>query len=194
METEEAVNTEELTKQLVKIDENIHSLRKQRLDLLYKLAAKELDRDYEFVAKDGSKKMLSEMFGDKKYLYTVHNMGKGCSYCTMWADGFNDTFKYIEKKGAFALISFDGHETHKKFSESRGWKYNSFSDEDRSFSRDMGFMSQKDDPWPGVSVFEKGDDGKIRRVAKDWFGPTDFYCNVWHFYDMLPTEDITVNS
>lgn len=38
---------------------------------------------------------------------------------------------------------------------------------------------------PGVSVFRRNEDGGITRVAKDHFGPGDFYCGVWHLFDLL---------
>ena len=61
----------------------------------------------------------------------------------------------------------------------------------------MGYDFIKDGKhnyWPGVSVFEKSADGTIRRVAKDFFGPGDFYCNIWHFLDLLPGENVTTDS
>lgn len=94
-----------LESELNEIFNESEKLRKRRLELLSKLGEKEIDTEYNFITSDGSKKSLAELFGDQKYLFTIHNMGKHCSYCTMWADGFNDTYKYIQKKGAFVLIS-----------------------------------------------------------------------------------------
>jgi predicted dithiol-disulfide oxidoreductase (DUF899 family) len=172
-------------------------LRKKRIELLSKLGEMNVDTDYSFLMRDGSNKSLSELFGDRKYLFTIHNMGKHCSYCTMWADGFNDTYNYIQEKGAFVLVSPDDHDTQKEFADSRGWKFDTATPDNNDFIKDMGYTSEKDGKTyyqPGVSVFEKNDDGKIKRISKDWFGPTDYYCNVWHFYDLLPQEDISVYS
>ena len=47
--------------------------------------------DYELSGPAG-KVRLSELFGDKNDLIVVHNMGKSCPYCTLWADGFNGVF------------------------------------------------------------------------------------------------------
>ena len=44
--------------------------------------------DYDLKDADGPVR-LSEMFGDKNDLILIHNMGTGCSNCTMWADEFN---------------------------------------------------------------------------------------------------------
>ena len=38
---------------------------------------------------------------------------------------------------------------------------------------------------PGVSTFRKNADGTIDRIAKDFFGPGDLYCGVWHLFDLL---------
>jgi predicted dithiol-disulfide oxidoreductase (DUF899 family) len=115
----------------------------------------------------------------------------------MWADGFKDTYKEIEKKAPFVLVSPDQPDVQKKFADSRGWDYKTYSAAGTDFIFDMGYDFIKDNKhnfWPGVSVFEKMEDGRMRRVAKDYFGPGDFYCNIWHFLDLLPGENITVES
>lgn len=191
-------NKELIQKELESLNEQYEKIRKKMLELKSELAVLTLESDYEFTAKDGSKIKLSEMFGDKKYLYTIHNMGKGCSYCTMWADGFNSNYKYIEKKGAFVLISPDDPDVMKEFVDSRGWEFNCYSSKGNTFTKDVGFYAENEEGkghvYPGVSVFERQEDGTVKRVSLDYFGPTDFYCYVWHFYDLLPDEDVSVYS
>lgn len=182
--------------ELQEIEKQIESIRKKKIELNSRLAEMDVN-DYTLKDREGKEVKLSEMFGDNKNLILVHNMGKACSYCTMWADGFKDTYKEIEKKAPFVLVCPDTPEVHKKFAESHGWDYPTFSAAGTSFISDMGYEFIKDGKnyyWPGVSVFEKTGDGKIRRVAKDYFGPGDFYCNIWHFLDLLPGEDITIDS
>ena len=194
MSSEKQKNLEAELNEILKESEN---LRKKKLGLLSKLAEKDIDKEYTFTSPDGTKKTLSDLFGDQKYLFLIHNMGKSCSYCTMWADGFNDTYKYIEKKGAFVLISPDDPQTQKEFADSRGWKFDTAVPESSEFTKDMDYANDHEGKTyyhPGLSVFEKTPDGKIKRISKDYFGPTDYYCNVWHFYDLLPEENITVYS
>ncbi|KXK54893.1 MAG: AhpC/TSA family protein [Chlorobi bacterium OLB5] len=126
------------------------------------------------------------MFGENEYLIVVHNMGKACSYCTLWADGFSGVSYYIEKKAAFVLVSPDTPEVQKEFAESRGWKFKMYSGAGSSFISDMGYYTEADGYWPGCSVFQKKSDDSIRRVAKDYFGPGDFYSAPWHFFDLIP--------
>ena len=45
--------------------------------------------DYDLVDSENQKIKLSQLFGTKKDLILVHNMGKSCPYCTMWAEGVN---------------------------------------------------------------------------------------------------------
>ncbi|HEY4822831.1 MAG TPA: hypothetical protein VIH83_04000 [Candidatus Bathyarchaeia archaeon] len=50
---------------------------------------KEKVREYVLTDSEGGKAALSTLFGKKDDLILVHNMGRSCPYCTMWADGFN---------------------------------------------------------------------------------------------------------
>ncbi|HMS64084.1 MAG TPA: DUF899 family protein [Ignavibacteria bacterium] len=182
--------------ELQDIDKQLEVIRKKRIELNSKLASMEV-KDYTLKDRDGNDRKLSEMFGDKKELILVHNMGKGCSYCTMWADGFKDTYKEIEKKAAFVLVSPDMPDVHKEFAEAHGWNYKTYSANGTDFIFDMGYdfiKEGKHNYWPGVSVFQKDENGNIKRVAKDFFGPGDFYCNIWHFLDLLPSQNITMES
>lgn len=194
MTEEEIKSTNE---ELMSLYEESQKIRKKMVELGAKLGDAIVSKDYEFTSLDGGKIKLSEMFGDKKNLFVIHNMGKGCSYCTMWADGINGMYKYLEGRGksAFALMSGDDLETHREFKISKGWTFTSYSAKENDFTKEMGFRSPDDKHfWPGVSVFEKTEDGKIRRINKEWFGPTDPYCPVWHFLELLPHENITMNS
>ncbi len=182
--------------ELQSIEKQIETIRKKKIELNSRLAEMDV-KEYTLKDRNGKEVKLSDLFGDKKNLILIHNMGKGCPYCTMWADGFKDTYKEIEKKASFVLVSPDTPEVHKEFAESHGWNYPTYSAAGTDFIFDMGYDFIKDGKhnyWPGVSVFEKSTDGRIRRVAKDYFGPGDFYCNIWHFLDLLPGENITMDS
>lgn len=186
----------EIEAELNELNSQIEVIRKKRIELSSRLAEMEVP-DYALKDRDGNEVKLSSMFGDKDYLILIHNMGKACQYCTMWADGFKDTYREIEKKAPFVLVCPDSPEVHKKFAESRDWKFKSYSAAGTDFIYDMGYEIRdngKVSYLPGVSVFQKQSAGKIRRVAKDYFGPGDFYCNIWHFIDLLPNENVTMES
>jgi predicted dithiol-disulfide oxidoreductase (DUF899 family) len=139
--------------------------------------------DYEFSTGEG-KVHLSELFGDNEYLFVIHNMGAGCRYCTLWADGFNGILPHIENRAAFVVASPDEPAAQQKFSTARGWHFRMVSYGDTGFARDMGYRG--DDGWlPGVSVFRKRGQ-RICRVSDTRFGPGDDFCAIWHFFEMLP--------
>jgi len=139
--------------------------------------------DYELVNSEGQKTKLSQLFGSKKDLILVHNMGNSCAYCTMWADGFNGLLPHLEDRTSFVLSSPDEPSVQKKFSDSRGWKFKMVSTKGTSLAKDMGF-EQDGMPQPGVSVFYKEDD-RIIRVGRGNFGPGDKYCPTFPLFDLL---------
>lgn len=183
--TSESTQKDKADKKLKKISDEIAGLRKKYIKVISKQAETDV-QDYILKDRDGNDIKLSEMFGENEYLIVVHNMGKACSYCTLWADGFSGVSYYIEKKAAFVLVSPDTPEVQKEFAESRGWKFKMYSGAGSSFISDMGYYTEADGYWPGCSVLQKKSDDSIRRVAKDYFGPGDFYSAPWHFFDLIP--------
>lgn len=175
-----------------KTDNQIDELEYQLQDLKQKLAElrrqrpREEIRDYQLRDSEGREAPLSSLFGDKKSLILVHNMGRDCSYCTMWADGFTGLLPHLKSRAAFVLTSPDKPEAQKEVVRSRGWNFPVYSTAGTSFTADMGFDDEKEGLMPGVSVFTKETDGKIYRVSRAEFGPGDNFCAVWHFFDLLP--------
>ena len=146
-------------------------------------------QDYELGSVDGPVR-ISEMFGDKDDLILIHNMGAGCPYCTMWADEFNGVVHHLESRAAFVVVSPNSPEVQQNLARKRGWRFPMYAAEGTTFVKDMGF--QREDGGfmsgyqPGLSVFHRNEDGTIERVSKDYFGPGDLYCGVWHLFDLLP--------
>jgi predicted dithiol-disulfide oxidoreductase (DUF899 family) len=140
-------------------------------------------QDYVFDTLDG-KVALSQLFGDKPDLFIIHNMGKGCPYCTMWADGFNGVLAHLENRAAFAVTTPDSPQTQAEFAKSRGWRFRMVSHANNDFAADMGYRSENGFQ-PGVSVFRK-EGGRVVRVSDAGLGPGDDFCSVWHFFDLLP--------
>ena len=141
-------------------------------------------QDYRFATSKGTV-TLAELFGDKPGLFVIHNMGKGCPYCTMWADGFNGVLAHLENRAAFVVTSPDDPATQAAFAASRGWRFRMVSHQGTDFAADMGYRSESGGWLPGVSVFRK-EGGRILRVSDQQLGPGDDFCSVWHFFDMLP--------
>jgi predicted dithiol-disulfide oxidoreductase (DUF899 family) len=178
MKTKTDEQVDELEYQLQDIKQKLAELRRQR--------PREEIRDYRLLDSVGREASLSSLFGDQSSLILVHNMGRNCSYCTMWADGFNGLLPHLESRAAFALTSPDKPEAQKEFVQARGWNFPVYSTAGTSFTADMGFDDEKEGLMPGVSVFTKETGGKIYRVSRAEFGPCDNFCAVWHLFDLLP--------
>jgi predicted dithiol-disulfide oxidoreductase (DUF899 family) len=139
--------------------------------------------DYEFQTSEGPVR-LSQLFGDHEHLIVIHNMGKSCPACTMWADGYNGIHHHVITRAAFVVSSPDPPQVQREFAASRGWRFPMVSHAGSTFAADMGFRSDKG--WkPGVSVFRR-EGGRIFRVSDTTFSPGDDFCAVWHFFDLLP--------
>jgi predicted dithiol-disulfide oxidoreductase (DUF899 family) len=138
--------------------------------------------DYRFANASGTA-TLSELFGNKNELFVIHNMGKACAYCTLWADGFNGVQHHLRDRAAFVVSSPDSPEVQAEFARSRGWLFPMVSHQGNSFAEDMGYR-QDGKFWPGVSVFRKQGDGVVR-ISDAELGPDDEFCVVWSFLDLL---------
>jgi predicted dithiol-disulfide oxidoreductase (DUF899 family) len=162
--------------------QQIAGLRKEMRELQHGVEPEEV-KDYAFATAEGTVR-LSQLFGGKENLFVVHNMGAGCPYCTLWADGFNGALPHLENRAAFVLSTPDAPETQQKFKASRGWRFPMVSHQGTSFAADMGYRGENG--WlPGVSVFGRRGD-TLLRLSDTGFGPGDDFCAVWHFLDLLP--------
>ena len=141
--------------------------------------------EYRLMNPDGSEVLLSALFGEHKDLLVIHNMGKHCRYCTLWADGFVSLAAHLESRTAFVLCSADAPNDLRDFAASRNWPFRTVSGVHSDFAHDMGFASPKGDPQPGVSAFHRTPDGTITRTGYAYFGPGDAFCSVWPFFDLL---------
>ncbi len=170
--------TEALESEIGKIREKIAALRKER--------APEPVQDYELTGGDGAKVRLSALFGDRRDVVLVHNMGSRCPMCSMWADGLNGLLAHLENRAAFVVSSPDPVDVQRQFAESRGWKFRMVSLGDSTLAADLGFRNAKGNYWPGMSVLRRQDDGSIVRVGKTSFGPFDDFCPMFHIVALFP--------
>jgi predicted dithiol-disulfide oxidoreductase (DUF899 family) len=163
-------NTEipELEKQIFELTAKLNELRKA--------SAGDEVRDYEFSTIDGTTSLLS-MFGDKKQLLLIHNMGQGCRYCTLWADGFNGFLPHLESVMSVVLVSKDAPELQRQFANSRDWRFRLASHGGGEYISEQTVMDGTEN-MPGAVVYERDGD-KITRKNSCIFGPGDIYCSMW---------------
>jgi predicted dithiol-disulfide oxidoreductase (DUF899 family) len=141
-------------------------------------------RDYEFSTPEETKR-LSELFGRQQDLIVIHNMGKSCPYCTLWADGYNGVYEHLANRAAFIVMSPDPPAVQREFAASRGWKFPMVSHAGTSFAEDMGYRAKNGGWMPGISVFRR-QNGRILRLSDAAFDQGDDFCIVWHILDLFP--------
>jgi predicted dithiol-disulfide oxidoreductase (DUF899 family) len=138
---------------------------------------------------------LSALFGDKQDLILIHNMGVGCTSCTMWADGLNGVYDHLAARAAFVVASPNPVAVQKSFAASRGWRFPMISYEGSTLAEDLGYRAggdpfdEKLGGWnPGVSFLRRDANG-IVRLSDTEFGPGDDFCIVYHLFDLGPAAD-----
>lgn len=133
-------------------------------------------KNYSFQTPEGEVSLL-ELFGSKDTLFLIHNMGQGCRYCTLWADGLNGFVAHIESEFALALVSQDDPETQRRFSNSRGWRFKMASHGGGDYMKEqISFGDQKN--MPGIACYmRKG--SSIFKKNSAVFGPGDEFCSLW---------------
>jgi len=180
-------STQDLQAEYAEAWANLEEAKRKIVELSRRIGPERV-QDYELQGRAGGVR-LSEMFGAKQDLILIHNMGSECPYCTMWADEFNGVLRHLQDRAAFVVVSPNSVDVQQAVRERRGWSFEMYSAEGTSFIRDMGFesdgVSYNSNAMPGVSTFRRNADGTIDRIAKDFFGPGDLYCGVWHLFDLL---------
>lgn len=149
----------------------------QKLIALRRAAPAEPVRDYPFETIDGPTSLL-KLFGDKSTLLAIHNMGQGCRYCTLWADGLNAFLPHLESRFAVVLLSKDPPAAQRAMANARGWRFRTASHGGGAYIREQSLVPGHDNQ-PGVVCYVREGDRIFRKNAAQ-FGPGDLYCPVWH--------------
>jgi len=136
MKTETDRQVDEVEYQIQDLTRKLAELRRQR--------PREEIKDYRLLDGEGRGVSLSSLFGDQERLILVHNMGRDCSYCTMWADGFTGLLPHLSSRAAFVLTSPDEPKAQQDFVRSRGWNFPVYSTVGTGFTADLGFDDEKE--------------------------------------------------
>jgi predicted dithiol-disulfide oxidoreductase (DUF899 family) len=158
------------------LETEIHELS-QKLAALRKAAEPEEVPDFTFQTLTGPVK-LSALFAGKDILFAVHNMGQGCRYCTLWADGLNAFLPHLEDRFSVVLLSKDSPEIQQRFAHSRGWRFRMASHAGSTYAADQTVTPGEPD-MPGIVCYLR-EGGKILRKNASEFGPGDEFCSIWH--------------
>ena len=132
--------------------------------------------NYSFATETGDTTLLG-LFGDHDRLLAIHNMGQGCRYCTLWADGFNGFLPHLESAMSVVLVSKDPPSLQRRFANARGWRFRLASHGGGAYIREQSTVKDAEN-MPGAVVYER-EGGAIRRKNSSVFGPGDRYCSMW---------------
>jgi predicted dithiol-disulfide oxidoreductase (DUF899 family) len=171
------------TRQLGRYRQRIAALRRKMRGVQKRIEPQPV-ADYAFSTAKGTTR-LSQLFGAKRDLFVILNMGAGCPYCTLWADGYNGLYDHIASRAAFVIASPDPPAVQRRFARSRGWRFPMVSHRGTTFAEDMGYRSRSGGWLPGISVFRRERSG-IVRLCDTGSSPGDDFCPVWHVFDLLP--------
>ena len=148
-----------------------------RLGELRKASPRAKVRNYSFATLDGVT-TLTDLFGDHDKLLVIHNMGQGCRYCTLWADGFNGLLPHLESVISVVLVSKDAPEIQRRFANARAWRFRLASHSGGDYIREQSVVEGNDN-MPGAVLYERETDD-IYRKNVCIFGPGDLYCSMWN--------------
>lgn len=163
-----------------KLEMEVYELN-QKLFKMRRLSPLEPVKNYNLRDLNGEVSLL-ELFGERDTLFAIHNMGQGCRYCTLWADGFNGLVPHLEDKAALVLMSKDAPELQRRFANSRGWKFRMVSHGGGDYMKDQCGRDGKNNP--GLTCYvRKGD--QIFRKNVTSFGPGDSFSPQWHFLSLV---------
>lgn len=170
--------------EIIALFNDLQAAQRKLLEAQRRRGGQVMAQPYSFAVPDGRRLTLAGLFGDRRDLLVVHNMGEACNYCMMWADGLSSSTAHLASRAALWLTNNDPVEQVAAFRDSRGWAFPVASCRGTTFTTDCGF-GKEGAWWPGVSAFHKADDGTITRVASSFFGPGDVFNPVWHLFDLL---------
>ena len=174
------------------MSDEISAIEKQLFELTMKL--NELRKtnsgndvkNYTFLTLDGEASLL-DMFGENDRLLVIHNMGQGCRYCTLWADGFNGFLPHLESVMSVVLVSKDAPAVQRKFANSRDWRFRLASHGGGEYIQEQTVMEGESN-MPGAVVYER-EGSRITRKNASVFGPGDLYCSIWNLLGMAGLGD-----
>ena len=158
------------------------------LAALRKASEAESIPSYEFDTTAGRTTLL-DLFADKDRLLVIHNMGQGCRYCTLWADGFNGLLPHLESALSVVLVSKDPPEVQRTFANSRGWRFRLASHGGGAYIREQGVYGEAEN-YPGAVVYERRNGDILRKNACS-FGPGDLYCALWPLLGLAGVDEFT---
>jgi predicted dithiol-disulfide oxidoreductase (DUF899 family) len=178
---------EEFMTELQKAEHELYELTKKVAALRRETKPMSV-KNYTFKTTEGEVSLLN-LFGPKDTLFMIHNMGQGCRYCTLWADGLNGFVPHLEGKFAVVLVSKDDPDLQRSFANSRGWRFRMASHLGGDYIREQTVLTGEGNT-PGIVCYiRKGNE--ILRKNSAVFGPGDEFCSIWNILSLASASDET---
>lgn len=165
-------------------------------------------KSYEFEGAEG-KQSLGELFGDCSQLLIYHFMygpdwKDGCQSCSYIADHYNAAFTHLAARDvSLVTVSRAPLKVLQDFQKRMGWSFQWVSSLESDFNFDFqasftdeemekgeGYYNYEKSSFPaseapGLSVFRKGDDGKIYHTYSTYARGLDRFIGAYHFLDVV---------
>ena len=177
--------------------EEVHELRR-------KLPQGAVMPSYTFTAaSDGAKTTLADLVADGRALVIYHLMqspgdAAPCPGCAGWIDGVNGIAQHAHQHINLVVVAAAPASELAHYAGRRGWEHLPFySSQGSDFNRDMGVegvgKSGNKYQRPGVSVFTKGEDGKVvhfytqgHNFGDEKHVDLDNVHPLWNLMDLVP--------
>jgi len=158
--------------------------------------------DYAFVeVSSGDRVRLSELFSAPDRALVVYHFMYGkaqtepCPLCTMWIDGYNAAAPHLSQNVDFVVVAAADPAAITAHAAARGWNHlRLLSAGDTTFKYDLGSEEADGTQTEWISVFTRGDDGRVRHVYSKGAQMADdrrergidLLSPVWHVLDLTP--------
>jgi predicted dithiol-disulfide oxidoreductase (DUF899 family) len=119
---------------------------------------------------------------------------KPCPMCTLWIDGFNGVVHHLRQRVNFAIIAQIGIGELREWGRQRGWhRLRLVSSAGSDFKPDLHFQDADGSQHPGVSVFVRSLDGRVKHfysnsamMKENVNRGIDLLSPVWNIFDLTP--------
>ncbi|MCH6255384.1 thioredoxin family protein [Puniceicoccaceae bacterium K14] len=169
----------------------------------------EVSESYTFETDNGSQTLV-ELFEGKSQLIVYHFMfgpgwGEGCKSCSCIADGFESAIKHLGGRDTTLVsVSRAPLSELKPFKERMGWNFKWVSSCESEFNKDFNVHFDPEvvekgtteynygqNPYPvedahGISVFARGEDGKVYHTYSSFARGLDMMFSVYNYLDIVP--------
>jgi predicted dithiol-disulfide oxidoreductase (DUF899 family) len=179
--------TTELENRIADLEKTIMQQKKELAALRRELPMLVVE-NYALRSSSGAATTLGALFQGFPTMLLVHNMGAGCRYCSLWADGFNGFSRHLATRCGMVVSSHDSPEQQRAIAAERGWTFPMVSVAGTTLAKDLGFGDTPDEAMPGISSLQKDGAGVITRRAYTFLGPGDNYCIMWDLMDLLADQ------